>query len=212
VTLSHDAVLKVLQTRFVCGFKNITGEPYAGKSGRHDPDSPAVLTTNGAGPHNVQIFFLSADGTVLHCLPGYWCPADLLAEMQFALGLERVWKNPALTAERKMKLAWDANRRAIVSRTLGMQERSRLQGFDAKEERKKADSDFKYRPGDYRGPVLLAGQRNDADLKTVDQVAHERMAARPFVPYEGFDVEKFTDYGKLRYDKHEAGPRVSKRK
>jgi len=29
------------------------------------------------------------------------------------------------------------------------------------------------------------------------------MAQRPFVSYEDFDVEKFSDYGKMRYDKKE---------
>jgi hypothetical protein len=28
-------------------------------------------------------------------------------------------------------------------------------------------------------------------------------AQRPFVPYEQFDVERFSDYGKMGYDKHE---------
>ena len=48
MSLSNDAVLNVLKNQFVCGFKNITGEPYAGKSGHHDTDAPAVVTTNGA--------------------------------------------------------------------------------------------------------------------------------------------------------------------
>jgi hypothetical protein len=29
------------------------------------------------------------------------------------------------------------------------------------------------------------------------------MAQRPFVPYEQFDVDRFSDYGKMGYDKHE---------
>jgi hypothetical protein len=74
VTLSNDIVLNILKKQFVCGFKNITGEPYAGKSGKHDPDSPAVLTTNGAGPHNVQIFMLSSDGTGTALLAGLLVP------------------------------------------------------------------------------------------------------------------------------------------
>jgi hypothetical protein len=45
----------------------------------------------------------------------------------------------------------------------------------------------------------------DADLKTVDQVGHERMA-RPFLPYEQFDVEAFVNFCELRYDKHGADP------
>jgi hypothetical protein len=40
-------------------------------------------------------------------------------------------------------------------------------------------------------------------LKTTDQVVHERMAQRAYIPYDEFDVEKFCDYGQLRYDKKE---------
>jgi hypothetical protein len=207
VTLSNDILLNILKNQFVCGFKNITGEPYAGKSGKHDPDSPAVLTTNGAGPHNVQIFMLSFDGTVLHCLPGYWTPEDLIHEMQFAMNMNRIWKNDSLPLEKKQKLFQQANLQDIRLHSLAMRQRSHLQSFDAKEERQKADSDFKYKPGDYHPPLYVVGKHKmvkQSDLKIVDQVVHERMAQRPFITYENFDVEKFSDYGKLRYDKHEA--------
>ena len=207
MTLSNDILLNVLKNHFVCGFRNIKGEPYAGRSGKHDPDSPAVLTTNGAGPHNVQIFLLSSDGTVLHCLPGYWCPEDLVHEMQFAVNLNRIWQNPTLPLEKKQKLFQMANLQDIHLHSLAMRLRSHLQSFDAKEERQKPDSDFRYRLGDYRPPAVLVGKRKIAkqsDLKSVDQVVHERMTQRPFVAYESFDVEKYSDYGKMRYDKHEA--------
>jgi hypothetical protein len=49
-------------------------------------------------------------------------------------------------------------------------------------------------------------------FKTVDQVVHERMAQRPFVAHESFDVESFSDYGKMRYDKHEASDSRAKNK
>ena len=216
MTLSNDILLNILKNQFVCGFKNITGEPYAGKSGKHDPDSPAVLTTNGAGPHNVQIFMLNADGTVLHCLPGYWAPEDLIHEMQFAMNMNRIWQNNSLPLERKQKLFQQANLQDIRLHSLAMRQRSHLQSFDAKEERQKADSDFKYRPGDYHPPLYVVGKHKmpkQSDLKTVDQVVHERMAQRPFIAYENFDVEKFSDYGKMRYDKHEASDsRVKKKK
>ena len=89
MSLSSNRVLAILKSSLVCGFKNIKDEPYAGASGHHDPDTAAVHTTNGAGPHNVQIFLLNADGVVLHCLPGYWAPDDLVHEMKFALSLNR---------------------------------------------------------------------------------------------------------------------------
>ena len=200
MSLSNDHVLSVLKNRFVCGFKNITGESYAGRSGHHDTDSPAVVTTNGAGPHNVQMFILSADGTVLHCLPGYWAPQDLLFEMQFALNLEKIWKNNSLSQEPKDRMFRQANLINIRYHPREMMERSHLQSFDAKHEEAKPDSDFRFKPGDYRPPLHLAKHSN---LKTTDQVVHERMARRPFVAYEDFDVEKFSDYGKMRYDKKE---------
>jgi hypothetical protein len=81
-----------------------------------------------------------------------------------------------------------------------MVQRSHLQVFDAKHEVRDKDSDFKAQPGDYRRPFRLAKNNN---LKTTDQVMHERMAERPFVRYEEFDIEEFTDYGKHRYDKRE---------
>lgn len=215
MTLSNDILLKVLKSQFICGFKNIKGEPYAGKSGKHDPDSPAVLTTNGAGPHNVQMFMLSSDGTVLHCLPGYWCPEDLIREMQFAMVLNRLWQNPSLSQDKKQKLFAQVNLQDIRLHSAAMRQRSHLQGFDAKEERQKADSDFKYRPGDFHPPLYLIGKHKmpkQSDLKAVDQVVHERMARRPFVAYESFDVENFSDYGKMRYDKHEASDLATKKK
>ncbi len=200
MSLSNDAVLNVLKTQFVCGFKNIKGEPYAGKSGHHDPDAPAVVTTNGAGPHNVQMFFLSADGTVLHCLPGYWAPQDLLCEMRFALGMDRLWHTTGLSPEAKNKQFTQANLLNVRQHPADMVARSHLQGFDAKHEEAKSDSDFKFHAGDYH-PPHHAGKH--ANLKTTDQVVHERMAQQPFVAYGDFDVEKFSDYGKWRYDKKE---------
>ena len=40
-------------------------------------------------------------------------------------------------------------------------------------------------------------------FKTTDEIMHERMAARPFQPYQQFDVASFADYGKPKYDKNE---------
>jgi hypothetical protein len=200
VSLSNDSVLRVLKTQFVCGFKNITGEPYAGKSGHHDTDSPAVVTTNGAGPHNVQLFFLSSDGVVLHCLPGYWAPQDLLLEMRFAQNQNQLWRNTSLSPAAREKRFKQANLTIVRQLPPDMLLRSHLQGFDAKHEEKKPTSDFRFKAGDYR-PIYPMPKH--ANLKTTVQVVHERMAQRPFVPYGDFDVAEFSDYGKWRYDKKE---------
>jgi hypothetical protein len=206
VTLSHDALIRTLNSKFVCGFKNIKDEPYCDKSGKHDPNTPAVVTTNGAGLHNVQIFVLNSDGIVLHCLPGFWTPGDLLYELQFAQSLDRIWKDPLLSQEVKDKRFKEANLKHARAHPLDMRTRSHLQGFDEKKERKKAESDFKVQAG--QQPAVLVTKRGLklSDMKTVDQVVHERMAQRPFVPYEEFDVAVFVDYGQLRYDKHENDP------
>src|SRR5262249_843547 len=166
VSLSNESVLKALKTGFVCGYKNITGEPYAGRSGRHDPNAPAVLTTNGAGPHNVQMFFLSKDGTVLQCLPGFWAPQDFLYEMRFALGLNKVWQNDQLSLESKKRLFTQSQLQDIPRHPADMVARSHLQSFDAKEEAKKKQSDFQLRPGDYRSPVQSKAMHN---MKSTDQ-------------------------------------------
>jgi hypothetical protein len=202
VSLSNDSVLNALKNGFVCGYKNITGEPYAGRSGHHDPTAPAVLTTNGAGPHNVQMFFLSKDGVVLQCLPGFWAPADFLYEMRFALGLNKLWLNDQVPLETKKRLFSQAQLQDIPRHPADMVARSHLQSFDAQHESKKTkgQSDFIFRPGDYRPPIQSKAMHN---LKTTDQVVHERMARRPFVPYDDFDVADFSNYGKERYDKKE---------
>jgi hypothetical protein len=202
VSLSNESVLSTLKTNFVCGYKNITGEPYAGRSGRHDPDAPAVLTTNGAGPHNVQMFFLSKDGVVLQCLPGFWSPQDFLYEMRFALGLNQLWFNDQVPLETKKRLFSQQQLQDIPRHPADMVARSHLQSFDAQAELKKTkkQSDFIYRPGDYHSPTQTKAMHN---LKTTDQVVHERMAKRPFLTYEEFDVANFSDYGKERYDKKE---------
>jgi len=135
--------------------------------------------------------------------------------MQFAMGQNRIWQNASVSLERKQTLFQQANLQSIRVHSLAMRQRSHLQSFDAKEERQKADSDLKYKPGDYHPPVYVTGKHKlpkQSDLKTVDQVVHERMARRPFVAYESFDVESFSDYGKMRYDKHEAGDSRAKNK
>ena len=201
MSLSNDAVMNVLKNQFVCGYKNIAGEPYAGRSGHHDTDSPAVVTTNGAGPHNVQLFFLSSDGTVLHCLPGFWAPQDLLLEIQLAQNLNRLWQNNNVTPEKKNKMFRQTQLAHTAQHPAQMTERSHLQGFDAKHEKQESDSDFKVKSSDSIHRRVKLAKNNG--LKTTDQVVHERMAERPFVNYEEFDVADFTDYGKISYDKKE---------
>jgi hypothetical protein len=99
-----------------------------------------------------------------------------------------------------------------LAHSLDMRTRSHLQGFDEKKERRKGESDFKLEPGQQPTVTLTNRGLKLSDMKTVDQVVHERMAKRPFVPYEDFDVAAYVDYGQLRYDKHENDPNRGKGK
>ena len=56
MSLSSDPMFSVLKSQFVCGTRDITGQPWAGVSGEHELDGQAYLAYNGAGPHNIQLF------------------------------------------------------------------------------------------------------------------------------------------------------------
>ena len=120
MSLSQDPAFQVLKQYFVCGVRDISGLPYSGFSESHKPTSVAVNTSNGAGPHNIQLFVLSSDGTVLTCLPGFWNPQDLVGELQLAEDLNRVWINPNLSRAQKDNSfrALQLGARGILKKTL----------------------------------------------------------------------------------------------
>ena len=188
--------MNTLSSKCVCGVHDITGEPYAGSSDFHDVHGLAVKTTNGAGPHNIQIFFLSADGTVLHCLLGYWNPDDLQDEAKLAERLNEVWLNPKLTRAQKNAMFVSMQLEHIKEHSSDEASRSHLQGFDARVEAQNPKSDFIKVEASAGGSVTV-------ELKTTDVVIHERMAKRPFMPFDQFDVAAFSNYGLQRYDKNE---------
>ncbi|HVY63124.1 MAG TPA: hypothetical protein VHF22_15810 [Planctomycetota bacterium] len=203
MSLSDPQVLSLLRGHFVCGWKNIEGEAYAGKSGDHMPSNPAVRTTNGAGPHNTQLFILASDGTVLHCLPGYWDPRDLAREIGLASQLNAVWRNGALTREQKDARFRELQLAHLATHPQDMVDRSVMQGFDKKFEQRRrgATSDCILREGSRMPALRPSRPRQQDEFKTTDQILHERMAARPFVKYADFDVARFSDYGRPKYDK-----------
>jgi hypothetical protein len=202
VSLSSDPTFSVLKNEFVCGWRDISGEPWSGISGRYEPDDGAVWTTNGAGPHNIQMFVLAPDGTVLHCLPGYWESHDLAEELAFAQKIAKVWRDPSLSRAQKDARFRTMNLDHVKQHSQEMVGRSEMQGFDKKFEARRAGrSDCILREDSIQ--PRLRPRRDDA-FKTTDQIVHERMAARPFVPYGEFDVERFTDYGRQKYDKKQA--------
>jgi hypothetical protein len=192
----------MLKDQFVCGYYNIAGKHYAGASGKHQVDGNAVDTTNGAGPHNIQIFVLSPDGTVLTCCPGYWRSQDLARELKLAQDLNKVWTDSSLTRMQKDEEFRQMQLAHIKEHPLAEHNRSKMQGFDIQYE----ITHRLYNTDVFYDPRLVDPTTKKAppqDVKTTDVIMHERMAARPFVPYERFDVAAYADYGKPFYDKHE---------
>ncbi len=209
MSLSQEPALSVLKNELVCGYRDISKEPYAGFSGAHPIDGNAAVTTNGAGPHNLQTFIMDPDGTVLHCLPGYWAPQDLVREVEFAGRLDDVWHDPHLSVAQKKQEFREMQLAHVQEHPRQMTMKSRMQGFDMQYEAKNRlySSDTILNP-------QLAVQVLDKDsggmkmgakdgFKTTDVIMHERMAQRPFINYNQFDVAAYADYGRPKYDKNE---------
>ncbi|PWU02845.1 MAG: hypothetical protein C5B53_01170 [Candidatus Melainabacteria bacterium] len=191
----------MLKDDFVCGYKDISRKHYAGASGKHRPDENAVDTTNGAGPHNLQMFILASDGTVLTCMPGYWHSEDLAKELRLAFELNKIWQAHDLSLDQKKALFSQIQLAHIQDHGAAEHKRSQMQGFDIQyEAQHRPNSDFFI---NQRAVDAATGKVDQGNLKPVDVVMHQRMAARPFEPYEKFDVAVYSDYGKPMYDKHE---------
>lgn len=209
MSLSSDPVLSKLRSQYVCGVRDITGEPWAGVSGTHATNGQAFLAKNGAGPHNLQLFILAPDGTVLHCLPGYWDARDLAGELDLAQQLYQVYRRTDLTVEEKAAIFRSRQLAHVQAHPGAMTARSRMESFDMKYEARKrpetSDTITTLRFG-------ADGKPLPSSFKTTDVIVHERMAQRPFVKYEAFDVESFSDYGRPKYDKKEDSRAVKARK
>lgn len=205
MSLSQEPALSVLKNELVCGYRDISKEKYAGFSGKHEVGGNAINTTNGAGPHNLQTFLLASDGTVLHCLPGYWAPQDLVREVQFAGRLYDVWNDPRLSVTQKDQLFRQMQIAHIDEHPQSMVRRSRMQGFDMQYELQNRRHTSDTIANNNVVPVYYEkGMKAPKDgFKTTDRLMHERMASRPFVNYRDFDVAAFADYGRPKYDKNE---------
>ena len=189
MTLSDDSVLKTLNKSFVCGRRNIRGQTrYAGNSNTHMPDYSAKTVNNLSGHHNVQMFFMTANGRVIHCLPGYWSTKHFLHEAKLATDLGKLYFNKKMSAASRNEAYLDLHLKHALKHDAELRRHSDLPGFDKMKMAKKEGSDFKREKG-----FITAG------LKTADQVMHERMAARPFVRFEKFDTAKYIDMGLRRY-------------
>jgi predicted secreted protein len=205
VSLSSEPAFSRLKDRMVCGYRDITGEDYAGRSGIHDVGGNAIQTTNGAGPHNLQLFVMNADGIVLHALPGYWDPGDLVRELDLAERLAAVHADRSLTDAQKAERFREMHVAHVQDHPHDMVRRSRMQSFDQKfEARRRLYTSDTIVDRDAVAGAITAGTKPPPDaFKTTDRIMHERMSARPFVPFDRFDVAEYVDYGRPKYDKRE---------
>jgi hypothetical protein len=195
VSLSLDPTFSILKDHFVVGWKNIAREDYVGSSHGYECNQPAVGTTNGAGPRNMQMFMLSPDGVVLHCLPGFWHPEDLAHELQMGRTLHRLWKDKRST-KAKRDMFKRIQMRTMRNLPKSMVSRSSWQGFDAANER---DRLKKLKTGQTRDTFIYKDGK-PTRIKPLTTVVHERMLKQPFVKFSRFDTEAFIDYGRNYYD------------
>ena len=199
MSLPSEAVYPILQRDFVLGWKNIRREDYVGGSFGYTRRQACVGTTNGAGAHNVQIFVLSKDLTVLHALPGFWHPDDLARELRFARVLLQLFEDDTRTDEQKHEMYRRLQLSELRFQPAVMYARSDWQEFDKTREGAALSKDrdtFKHTDD---GEVKRDA-RGAPVLKALNVLTHERMAQRPFLKFKDFDFAKFIDYGTRFYD------------
>lgn len=192
MTLPNGPVIETLANDFVCGWEDIRDEDFCGVSSGYSKMQTAVGTTNGAGGRNVQIFVLSPDQRVLLLLPGFWHPDDLLQELSFAKVLHRLWADEGKSLEDKVHMWRRLHERQPRTHSLATRARCDWQNFDEHAERNRAK--YSYRDS------ITRDENGKVALLAIDQLVHKRLAERPFVAYERFDVENFVDYGRRYYD------------
>lgn len=185
MTLSDKKVLQFLRDTFVCGWQNIKGSEQAGQSNEHAKGSKPANVNNGSGFHNVQMFVLTSDGRVVHCLPGFWKPDLLLKELEFALTLVKVWEDASLSPRKKSEKFIDAHLTHLQEHSIKQAKESELPSFDQWHETQKGRTD---------------SVRSTGEVKKADQIVHERMADRPFVAFKDFDTAAYVDVGEKFYD------------
>ena len=89
MSLSNQAVQKLLAREFVSAWVNTEGDDAAGSSFAHAPSDAPGSCIRGNGRANLQILALTPDGRIFHAMAGYVSPTDLSAELQWAL---ETWK------------------------------------------------------------------------------------------------------------------------
>ncbi|WP_372368951.1 hypothetical protein [Candidatus Uabimicrobium sp. HlEnr_7] len=190
-----------MKKNFVCGLRNIANKTtYAGTSNKHLPSYEAVTVTNCSGHHNVQMFFMTKDARVVNCLPGFWNPDAFLSEVKLATSLNKLYHSSRVSISKRNELFLDAHLEKAFLSDKKLHKQSKLQGFDVKNIEKRSESDFK------RDSVFV-----DTGLKSSDQVLHERMAERPFLPFEMFDTAQYIDMGRKKYKYNKGVPEHDKK-
>lgn len=201
MSLPDPAVFPLLRDQFVLGWKNIKREEFVGDSNGYSANQSCVGTTNGAGSRNLQLFLLSPDKVVLHAITGFWHPEDLAHELNLGLVAWRLYQDKSRNMEQKCRMYKMLVMTDLRFQSPEMYARSDWQGFDIHREASKVaqtpDRDTFQR--DEKGQ-LKKTSGGAAILKPLNVLIHQRMAARPFVDFEDFDVDSFVDNGTRFYD------------
>ena len=192
MTLPNGEVIEMLRDDYVVGFRNIKRDDHVGDSHGYKKTQTAVGTTNGAGGRNVQLFVLASDLTVLHVLPGFWHPDDLLGELRFATQLHRLWQQGQMDNQQKVRMAKAMRRTHVRGLSPETIARSRWQSFDEREEMER----YRSEPRD----TIALDDNGRPKIKALCYVVHDRMDTRAFTKFKDFDTESFVDYGRPYYD------------
>ena len=164
-----------------------------------------------------QLFLLSPDDRVLHCVLGTWHPDDLAHEIVFAKKMNKVWQLDTMTpgekaarfAKRHGEQAADWPARGATQAVhelcharMAARPFVELSRFDLARYTDDGRLSFALEgPPPVDPPVVHVAADGARRVKSADVILHERMARRPFVRFEDFDVAAFSDYGRLKYDK-----------
>lgn len=192
MTLPNEEVMAMLRDKFIVGTRNIEREGHVGLSHGYAPTQTAVGTTNGAGGRNVQLLVLAADETVVHALPGFWHAEDLLPELRLALEVHRLHVDEEMAPAAKLAMYSALHRSHLRRYGAALQERSEWQGFDRSHELSRAQTE--------KRDTVVVDAAGAMTLKTIPQLVHDRLLARPFKHLADFDMESFVDYGRPYYD------------
>lgn len=201
MTLPNEKLLALLARDFVVGWKDIRKEDFCGVSRGYTKNQTAVGTTNGAGGRNVQVFVLTPNARVLLALPGFWHADDLRTELQFAKVLNRLWLDDSRTLQDKVKLWRKLQLRQPTTHSRAMRARSDWQGFDRITEIAR---------GRMQSRDSIVTQNGKQRLLALDELVHKRLALRPCLHFDDFDIESFVDYGRREYDNNRGVDRYGK--